>query len=178
MIQSITIRIKGISPLLMCRFPMEPVEGISKMSKEMQAEQSAYRIPDSKELYIPGTAVQKCITSAAAYSKGKGRGTLEKVAGASVMVKEEYCKLGTIRYEIDSRAVVNPMTRGRVIAHRPRLNEWGIDFTLEFDNTLLSEPQLRRIVDDAGKLTGLLSFRPAKKGPYGKFMITSWEASL
>lgn len=32
----------------------------------------------------------------------------------------------------------------------------------------------REIVDAAGKRIGLGDFRPACKGPFGKFVVTSW----
>ena len=35
--------------------------------------------------------------------------------------------------------------------------------------------ELRQVVDDAGSRCGLLDFRPEKKGPFGRFMVTSWQ---
>jgi hypothetical protein len=40
----------------------------------------------------------------------------------------------------------------------------------------MMDPKLfREIVDAAGKRIGLGDFRPATKGPFGKFVVTSWE---
>jgi hypothetical protein len=39
----------------------------------------------------------------------------------------------------------------------------------------MNEKLFRAIVDDAGKRVGLGDFRPATKGPYGRYVVTSWK---
>jgi len=174
-VKKVQCTIKGISPLLMHAYLMQPVEAIEKKSPEEQAEYSAYRDPNSNYLYIPGLAVQRAFVSSATYSKGKGRGSLQKQVAACVVVNPEYCDLGVTDYIIDSRPVVIAATKGRIVRHRPRLNEWKTKFEIEYDDTLLTETQLRRIVDDAGSRVGLLDFRPERKGPFGRFMVIDWS---
>lgn len=175
-VKQVDVTIKGTSPLLMHCYPMiEPPEGWQKWGAAEQAEVAAYRDPDTNELYVPGTAVQRCLVGAATYSKGKGRASLQKPVAACVFVNPERISLGVKEYAVDSRPVVMPATKGRIIRHRPRLNEWEITFSIEYDTALLSEEQLRRVVDDAGSRVGLLDFRPEKKGPFGRFMVTSWK---
>jgi hypothetical protein len=159
-------------------YPMVPIENppIEKRSVEEQAEIAAYRDPETKNLYVPGTNLQRSLVAAAGYSKGKGRATLQKQTAACVFIHPERISLGVKKYEIDSRPVVVPATRGRVIRHRPRLDEWELRFTIEYDESLLTEKQMRQIVDDAGSRVGLLDFRPAKKGPFGRFVVISWKA--
>src|SRR5690242_10605494 len=119
MSQKVMVTTKELPPgLLMHRFPMEPSEGWEKKSKEEQAEYACYRNPDGT-LYIPGPAVQQSLIAAATYSKGKGRGSLQKIVAASVFVLDGAINLGTKKYEVDSRAVVVPATGGRVVRHRP-----------------------------------------------------------
>ena len=72
-------------------------------------------------------------------------------------------------------AVVMPATKGRIVRYRPRLNQWKVSFDIEFDNTLITETQLRRVVDDAGSRVGLLDFRPERKGPFGRFIVIDWK---
>jgi len=175
MIRKVEVVSEGLSPLLMHRFPMEPIEALEKKTPQEQAEYAAYRIPDTKELYVPGTAIQRALVAAATYSKGKGRSTLQKVAAACVIVDPEYVSLGTSDYIIDTRPIVVPATKGRVLRHRPRLNKWSITYTIEYDDTLLNERQLRQIVDDMGRRVGLLDFRPACKGPFGRSVVISWK---
>lgn len=172
---AIQVSIRGISPLLMHAFPLRPIEALEKKPPEEQAELAAYRDPDTGELYIPAINIQRCLVSAAAYSKGRGRSTLQKPVAACVFVDPERVLLGTKEYSIDARAVVVPATRGRVVRYRPRLDNWECSFSLTYDPTLLTEAQLRKVVDDAGNWVGLLDFRPEKKGPFGRFMVVEWR---
>lgn len=169
------VRIKGRSALLMHAYPMEPVEALEKKSKEDQAEHAAYRDPDTNELYVPAVALQRALVNGATYSKGKGRASLQKPVAACVMVSPERLSLKTEKYAIDSRPVVIPATKGRVMRHRPRLDNWEVEFELEWDDTLLTEEQVRRVVDDSGSRVGLLDFRPEKKGPFGRFVVVGWK---
>lgn len=171
--KKIKVAIRGDS-LLMNSFPMEKVDGFEKMSKEDQAEVAAYRDPDGI-LFVPGLNLQRSFVAASTYSKGKGRASLQKVACAAIAVSPERLSLNRKDYAIDSRPVVIKSTGGRIIRNRPRINDWSINFFIEFDEKLLTEKQVRKIVDDAGALVGLLDFRPERKGPFGKFMVTKWE---
>lgn len=173
--KSVQCEIKGLSPLLMNRFPMEPVEGLSKKLPREQTEVSAYRMPDTGELYIPGVAMHRSMVNAAVYSKGKGRSSLKKIAACCIFVTPEYLLLGTSEYVIDARPVVIPATKGRVIKYRPRLDSWSVKFSIDYDDTLLKANEVRDIVDNAGKRVGLLDFRPERFGPFGRFIVTSWD---
>lgn len=176
-IKTITVRIEGKSALLMHKFPLVPIEAIEKKPPEEQAELSAYRDPDTQELYISGVCVQRSLINAAVYSKGKGRGSLQRVTAACVRISPERISLGTKDYKIDSRPIVVPATRGRIVRHRPRLDKWECAFEIDYENTLLMEEQVRKIVDDAGERVGLLDFRPERKGPFGRFMVTRWDSN-
>ena len=174
--QHTEIEIEGISPLLMHRYPLVPVEAVEKKTSAEQAEYAAYRIPnDSNELYIPGENIQRALISAATYSKGKGRASLQKPAAACLFITPAYVGLGTTEYVVDSRRVVVPATKGAIVRHRPRLEQWRGEFTLEWDDMLLSELQVREIVDNTGQKVGLLDFRPERKGPFGRFAVVKWE---
>ena len=105
----------------------------------------------------------------------KGRASLQKPVAACVLVEPARAGLGVKDYNIDSRPVVIRVTKGRIIRHRPRLETWSATFTITYDDELLTEDQLRQVVDDAGSRVGLLDFRPEKKGPFGRFIVTHWE---
>jgi hypothetical protein len=172
--KTINVTIKGVYPLLMHRMPLVNINGLDKLPAEEQAEHAAYRMPDGM-LYIPGTNIQRAIISGATYSKGKSRASLQKPVAACVLVTPEHCTLGVKDYIVDSRTVVIPATKGRIVRHRPRLDEWKVSFTVEYDPVLLTEEQLRTVVDDTGARVGLLDFRPEHKGPFGRFMVTEWS---
>jgi hypothetical protein len=159
----------------MHRFPLTPVEGLEKKQIQEQAEEAAYR-SKSGELYIPGVNVQRALVSAAAFSKGKGRASLQKIAAACLFVEEAELGLGAKTYEVDSRPVVIAATKGRIVRHRPRLDAWGVSFTVTYDELLLKKEEVHRILQDCGQRVGLLDFRPERKGPFGRFMVTKFEA--
>lgn len=81
-----------------------------------------------------------------------------------------------LAWEVDERSVVNPATGGRMMAFRPRFNRWSLAFTIEYDPTIFDAAVVRDLVDYAGTRIGLGDFRPARKGPFGKFKVTRWEA--
>lgn len=172
----VDVTIKGVSPLLMHRFPLGEAEGFEKWPPEKQAEWAAYRDESSGMLFVPGTNVYRALVSSASFSKGKGRGNLSRLVAGALLVSPEVISLGVKDYAIDTRIVTNPVTRGRHPRVRPRLDAWALSFTLEWDEAgaLLSPKQIREIVDTAGTRVGLLDYRPEKKGPFGRFMVTSW----
>jgi len=174
--KSIQVTIKGNSALLMHAFPMVPIEAIEKKSPEEQAELAAYRDPETGGLYVPGIAIQRAIISGATYSKGKGRASLQKVVAACVLISPERIPLGTKEFAIDARPVVVPATRGRIMRYRPRRDEWQIMFEVEYDPNMLTEKQLRQVIDDTGSRVGILDFRPERKGPFGRFSVIKWES--
>src|SRR5512139_3769357 len=147
--KNVSVVIKGLSALLMHAFPMIPLEAIDKRSPAEQAEHAAYRDPETNELYIPGINIQRCLVNGATYIKGKGRASLQKPVAACVLITPERCGLGVSGYEIDMRPVVIQATKGRIIRCRPRLAEWGVHFSIEYDNDLLKESELRQVVDNA-----------------------------
>lgn len=174
-IKKIDVQIKGVYALLMNRFPLEPVEALDKKPPEEQAKIACYHTPMG-ELFVPGVNLQRALIAGATFSKGKGRASLQKPVAACVFVSPEYMIIDPQKYNIDSRAVVIKATGGRIVRHRPRFEMgWTLSFTLEYDDTLLTEKQLRQVVDDTGSRVGIGDFRPEKKGPFGRFMVISWE---
>lgn len=173
-IQRIAVEIKGVYALLMHRFPLEPIEAIDKKSPEEQCEIALYKTPDDK-IFVPGVNIQRAFIAGAVFSKGKGRASLQKPVAACVFVADEHLIIDPQDWNIDSRAVVIPATKGRIVRHRPRVESgWKLHFDVEYDDTLLTEEQLRKVVDDTGSRVGICDFRPEKKGPFGRFMVTKW----
>lgn len=172
----VTLALEGVSPLLMHAFPMVPIEAFEKKTPEEQAELVAYRTTEDR-LYVPAIALQRAFVNGATYSKGKGRASLQKPVAACVLVGPEHLVLSPQEYTIDARPVVIPSTKGRVMRYRPRFDRWRISAEVEYDPTLLTVDQLRRVVDDTGSRVGLMDFRPEKKGPFGRFSVVEWKAS-
>lgn len=184
----ISVTIQGTSPLLMNRFTEEAELSVSSTTKKAtkaskgtpreQAEKKAY-VDEKGVLFLPGMNIYACIIQGGQFIKiGKAKATNSKssLIPAAMILEEERCTLGTKKFEVDSRSVVIPATGGRIMAHRPRLDEWECSFTIDlFDPDILAPSDVRQIIDDAGKKIGLGDFRPSRKGPFGRFVVTAWK---
>jgi hypothetical protein len=168
------VSIKGIAPLLMHSFPMQPIEALEKKPPEEQCRLALYA--NDAGIFVPGLNVQRAVIAGAGYSKGRGRASLQKPVAACVLVAPEHIPIVPQDWKVDARPVVIPATRGRVMRYRPRFDEWALEFEVEFDPDLITEAQLRRVLDDTGSRVGVLDFRPEKRGPFGRFMVTEWTA--
>ncbi len=62
-----------------------------------------------------------------------------------------------------------------MMCHRPRFDAWGISFTLIIDDKVFDQALVRALADDLGSKVGLGDFRPSRKGPFGRFLVSRWE---
>lgn len=179
--------IEGVSPLLMNRFTEAAQEKVSaattasfqgkKGTPREQAEPKLYRREDGKP-FIPAANLLAAIVQAGSFIKsGKSKLTTMKssLVPAGVGISEVELLLTGAPWEVDSRAVVIPATGGRVMCHRPRFDAWKLACTLEIDDELFSDALVRELLDLAGKRIGLGDFRPARRGPFGRFKVTEWK---
>jgi len=144
------------------------------------AERAAYRNAQG-ELYFPGAAVARMLREVGGGHKQRGsRKSLKFVVPAAVLVVEDQITLRDALgapltdFEVDSRPVVIPSTKGRVMRHRPKLNQWGAEFTLEIDDDMLEPSLVYQLLIEGGSKNGLGDYRPEKGGPFGKFHVVSW----
>jgi len=175
----ITVTIEGLSPLLMNRFPTESIHQTVRPTPEEQAERAAYRDPVSGELYLPAIALRQAMIEGAALLDVKSlvnaksiRHLQDTVAGM-LMIEPERLLLGIKDFVLDSRRVVRSHKAGALIRHRPRLDHWQAKFAIRCDG--IAPDLLKDIVDNAGSLVGVLDFRPARKGPFGRFQVVEWR---
>lgn len=187
------ITISGISPILCNKFTDEAAlkqgssSAIQTNNKGTPREQAAKKIySDTKGFpVIPGPNIFRAIIDAGAFHKsGKGKITTARssLIPAGIAISEIECVIvgadgpaKPAQWEVDSRSVVIPSTGGRIMCHRPRFDQWALTFTLEIDETFFNEGLVRQLVDDAGKRVGLGDFRPSRKGPFGRFVVTAWN---
>ncbi|KQZ19361.1 hypothetical protein ASD50_07715 [Mesorhizobium sp. Root552] len=189
----IAVTIQGMTPLIMNRFTEAAEVAVSggtavtfkgdKGTPRQQAEAKRYADADG-HLYIPGPNIFACLIAAGTFHKaGKSKLTTMKTSliPAGLMVEDMLCTLTNAdgepltEWEVDSRSVVIPSTGGRIMCHRPRVDAWQTQFTLDVDGAMFSPALVRAVVDDAGKKIGLGDFRPARKGPFGRFVVSHWE---
>lgn len=183
----IDITIEGTTPLLMNRFYDEAaliategggasVTGDRGTPRE-QAERKLY--VHNGQIGIPQPNVFRCLIDAGQYFKlGRSKVTTQRssIIPACVDIEGVFLPLRhEAPWDVDTRPVVIPATRGRILTHRPMFEKWGLDLSVELDTTILGVKIFRELVDAAGKRVGLGDFRPDHKGPFGKFVVTSWE---
>ncbi len=186
---SIKCVIEGTTPLLCNRFTdaaqMSATSGTrvssvgEKGSPREQAEQRLYKSGDGKTLVIPQPNLFRCIIDAGTFFKaGKSKVTTQKSSLIPACVEIEGVEIpiqSKDGWEVDTRAVRIPSTGGRILCHRPSFHDWKPSFDVSVDEEIMTVKLLREIVDAAGKRIGLGDFRPACKGPFGKFVVTLWQ---
>lgn len=186
--KTIAVTISGVAPLLMARFATgvldEPRQDGEKPTPRAAAEKAAYK-DEKGHLYMPGQNVYAAIIAAGRFHK-KGRSSLTTARTSLIpggmwlqdlmcYVKVEGKK--TKHFEIDSRRVVNPNTGQPAISHRPRIDQWDLSFTLQVDETMFALHTVRKVVDDAFSKIGIGSFRPERKGAFGRAVVVAWKVS-
>ncbi len=182
------IKIEGTTPLLCNKFTDSAAQAAtsgnrssvigSKGTPREIAETKLYLGTDGKPC-IPTPNLLRCLIDAGKFFKaGKSKVTTQKtsllcscVAVAGVAVSIEHKD----PWQVDERPVRIPSTGGRILAYRPRFDDWALTFFAELDTSIIAPKLFREIVDASGKQIGLGDFRPDCKGPYGRFAVTLWE---
>lgn len=184
----IDVEITGITSLLQHRFAeAAEVDGAAATrtvnvlteTPRDAAERVAYR-KDDGTLYHPGAAIARLLREAGGSHKQKGsRRSVKYIVPAAVLVTEDALPLSNGKpltdFEVDSRPVTIPATKGRIMRHRPRSDEWRIEFGLEIDETVLPAETIHQLLVEGGTRIGIGDYRPEKGGPFGRFQVTRWE---
>lgn len=185
----LSIKIEGLTPLICNRFTDAAAEASSNGVRGSGAAQdrgTPLEIAQSK-LYIgldgapmiPQPNLMRCLVEGGRFHKaGKAQLTTSKSSHMYACVDISGAEIKLIHtqpWKVDTRAVRIPSTGGRILAHRPMFDDWALEFELDLDTSIVGAKVFRMVVDDAGKRIGLGDFRPATKGPYGKFVVTRWE---
>ena len=185
MLEILEVTIEGTTPLLCNRFPDgDPINAPKssmvgdKGTPREQAEAKLY-IGHKKKPMIPQPNLFRCVIDAGKYFKnGKSKVTTIKSSLIPACLEIDGIEIPLVYKEawtVDTRAVRIPSTGGRILSHRPCFHDWSLTFTMRLDADVMSGKLLREIVDAAGKRVGLGDFRPDCKGPFGKFVVTSWK---
>jgi len=175
----VEVTIKGISPLLMNRPDMLEFQDKAKKKQagvdilEKQFETKQYKTSDG-ELFTPDTHIKGTMMEAGKTFKvsSKGKATYSKIVGYGVVIKPAQIIHKMQELEKHIVLAVNPSTKGRNPVCRPMLPTWELDFTIEYDADEIPFGTLKEILDYAGRKIGIGDWRPAKKGTFGKFIVT------
>lgn len=70
---------------------------------------------------------------------------------------------------VDCRSV--RVGTARLMRYRPRLNDWRLSVNVIFDETIVERAQIIAAAENAGRYIGIGDYRPAKGGPFGRFLV-------
>lgn len=189
--------IKGTRPMLQHRFSDDAEEALKATTRRVkvkigtpreEAEKVVYR-DDQGNIYMLGAWVEAMLKEVGSNHKQKGnRKSLKYIMAAAAIVNEETILLydeppnGAQRkpkvlkeFEVDSRPVVIPSTKGRVMRHRPRLDKWAACFTVQINEDIIDSDTIHQLMAEGGVQNGLGDYRIQKGGRFGSFAIVSWK---
>jgi len=191
------VKIRGVKPFLFHKFNIETLTSSSLIKEGTTGnnfnEWKGTFFYEGTQLYMPTSYIFATHKNGSLNTK-VGRGTIQKTFISGVTVLGEKCyfnrnifdgwetmeikdvpKDSSLPVYVDIRMVVNPNTKGKNVRYRLAMSPgWETDFTLEFDDTLLSNAQIKKICIDSGKLQGIADARTLG---YGRFQVTDIEFS-
>lgn len=185
---TVTIQIKGVTALLQHRFTeAAEVPGetrrmlVTRGTPREEAAKCAHQRKDGT-FFFPGSAILRMLREVASGHKLKGSRKSAKfiVPGAVVVLEDDITLLNgdgspVKDFEVDSRPVTIPSTKGKIMRHRPRFDQWSAKFQIRINENILPVDFIHRLMDEAGEVNGLGDFRPQTGGPFGRFVLTSWK---
>ncbi len=190
--KTVEVTIVGTTPLLQHRFAEDAEQEKStrtilqdRGTPREQAEKVCYR--NGKTFYFPGTWIAGALCSAGSNHKLRGsRKSARFIVPAAVRIIDLEIPIrnggGKTHnaalmddFEVDSRPVTIPATKGRIMRHRPRFDDWSASFKLTINDKLLPEEFVQQLLNEAGEQCGIGDFRPEKRGPFGCFRVTNWK---
>jgi hypothetical protein len=186
----VDVEIKGTTPILQHRFSDEAEVSVTKGTRNVsiknelprdQAERVCYRNRDGY-LYQPSTQIFAMLKESGRDHKQKGsRRSLKYIVPSAIRMPDLEIPVLNAKgkkvkdFEVDSRPVTIPSTKGRIMRHRPRIDEWVLRFRLEIDEDVLDADIVHQLLSEGGKRCGIGDFRPQTFGQFGQFYITSWK---
>lgn len=178
--------LRGISPLLMnpatealldqLRTRTSPPKK-TDWSAEQEAETKLYR-DDEGAIGIPSLNLFSSLVEAGRLVKA---GT-KQISTAKSSILPSFLSIEELflpftddpQWIVDKRRGRNPNGGEMVCLVRPKFPQWEFDVTFEIDEQEVNEEVVRKLVETAGKKVGLCDFRPACKGPFGRFYVAAW----
>lgn len=172
--QKVRIKIESNAPLLMNKWPL-PEPGAVKKKGEIpepkeDAEKKSHFDP-KLGYYVPNDVIEGSLREAGKNIKS-GRSSLKKTVQSSVFVPQEKIYLDRKDYDmIDSRYGRHPSTGNGILVSRVRFDKWALSFEVEFDEARISKNTLKALVEEAGAVIGIGSYRPK----FGRFKLVEFE---
>ncbi len=173
------VTIKGLSPLMHNRYPLEDAGKPKTKSKgklfnaKEAAEKCLYKTPDGI-IYQPADHIEGALIEVGSTIVKTGRKTFKDDMKTNIQVNPQEIPFPNGKdYTVDVRTGVIPATGGRVPIGRPRWDNWQFTFTITvFNPDELAPETLKTLLETAGKAKGIGTYRPK----FGRFQVTEFEA--
>lgn len=185
--KTVEVEIRGITPLLIHRFSESSEQSgssrkvkVGKVDPREEARKVAYIAPDGT-FYFSAASIPGCLGNAGSNHKMRGsRKSLRFVVPSAVRTTSDAITIlngsGPAKdFEVDSRPVTIPATKGRIMRHRPRFDRWGAKFDLLVNDDMIEVEMVHQLLNEAGVGVGIGDYRPEKRGPFGTFRVVSFN---
>ncbi|GAI97946.1 unnamed protein product [marine sediment metagenome] len=174
MVRTYNVEITGIAPLLHHRFTGEKTRGTGKEYVPAEEAKKALYLNKEDIPYLPANHLEGCMINAAKNFKFKGRKTYMDFFKAAILVEPREIPFkkpeNPLEYVIDEQPVV--INRARVLAWRPRWDEWQFEFKIIcLQPDRISDKTLKDILEYGGMFVGIGDFRPK----FGRFEFTKFD---
>jgi hypothetical protein len=186
--KTVQVKIKGLTPLMLHRFNEEDEQKGSsrkmliKNGTPREEAQKCVYLDKENNFFFPGAAISRMLRESGGNHKMRGtRKSAKYIVPAAVLVRNEIILIrdeqGRLskNYEVDSRPVVIPATKGRIMRHRPRWDSWTAEFDLMVNESLLPVDLIHQLLVEGGQQVGIGEYRPEKGGPFGTFSVVLWK---
>jgi hypothetical protein len=189
---SAQIAIEGVRPILWHRFgpdalPLEKRAKTGVAGNDPEEWRRTVLATDDGQLYLEPSYIFGSLRDGAKFTARK-RGTLQPLLASTLQVEDDRILvdrwlpksgLQDLRQAesepvyLDVRSVRNPSTRARNVRYRiAAAPGWKASFTVSWENTIISENEMRAIVRDAGQFVGLGDGRTIG---FGRFKVSQFE---
>ena len=172
------VEIESLGAMLQHRFSEDILTTPSKKSKDKKLTEKEKRAIAEQYLYlekgkpcVPANHLEGAMQKASTNFKFQGKTSYKEIIKGATFVFPEYIPIKAKGWEVDSRAIVNPSTRGRSMCYRPRFEKWSLGFTIEVNDDRADGEVVRQILEHAGLYKSIGAYRPR----FGRFVVKKFK---
>lgn len=184
--KSLKVKIEGVSPLLLhSGRTKDPTDKLTKEMRKITSKRNKtdadfeelkrleflaglYFDADNK-IYMPDINIERSIYEGAKLDRNG-----KKFLSGFMVNENAYLENGRI-YTVDKIldkeqyyfTTSVSIQRNSVMRTRPRFNQWGLDFTCTYNESILNQSEVSDAIVKAGQLVGLGDWRPK----FGRFRV-------
>ncbi|OGZ71408.1 MAG: hypothetical protein A2998_02700 [Candidatus Staskawiczbacteria bacterium RIFCSPLOWO2_01_FULL_37_25b] len=193
--RKVRIHCVGVSPLMMDKMSDETLEGLAtgvrppEVKDKPAVEKAAVKIyrDDNGRIALPA----EMLVGALVFAGQKVKNGRKQISTAKTTMLFELLQLNNVflpltngqpaaedlPWVVDKRKGIGNQARTptAVCIIRPKFLHWEFDCEIEYNEDRVNGEVVRQLFNVAGSSEGLGSFRPNKKGPFGRFKVTEWN---